>query len=190
MRKHPIYDRLPSYLNRRQSRGKWYVSLRGASLSLIKGFEGTRAELDDHLWESLDRIVAQVRAHDRRFLNDPSYWRKEAAIPLHKAARSRAQRRDLPFSLTVEWIVDRLRKIEDRCEVSSMRFDYTPGSGGWHKPPLRPSLDRIDRAKGYQPENVRLVCTCVNISINEWGEETFFSMCEAVVKRRENGVQN
>lgn len=38
-------------LNRRQSRGKWYVSIRATGDSLVRGFEGTAAELDVRLAE-------------------------------------------------------------------------------------------------------------------------------------------
>lgn len=35
------------------------------------------------------------------------------------------------------------------------------------------SIDRIDSAKGYAWDNVRIVCAGVNIGMMHWGEELF-----------------
>ena len=177
-------------MNRRQSRGKWYVSLRGTNLSLVKGFIGTREDLDAHLLKHLDEIVKKVRAFDKRFLRHPAYWRADSAKTLLKSAAARSHQKGYHFSLTKEWIERRLEEIGDRCEVSGMKFIYAPAEKAWHRNPHGPSLDRIKRELGYHPDNVRIICTCVNVAINEWSEETFFKMCAAVQKRRENAVQN
>jgi hypothetical protein len=54
-------------LNIRQARGKWYVSLRKTGETLIKGFEGTRAQLDRRMASHDFRLaMAQAENRDRR----------------------------------------------------------------------------------------------------------------------------
>lgn len=177
------------YLNIRTSRGKWYVSLRGTSLSLVKGFAGSREALGQHLIERAGEIEEMVREHDRRFAGSQRSRRMDGAVPVLGSCRKRAKSRGIEFTLTMGWLLARLERAGDRCEVSGVPFDYSPEKTMWHKRPDCPSLDRIDRSKGYVDGNVRVVCTAVNIAINEWGEERFYKMCEDVVRRRRNGVQ-
>ena len=48
------------------------------------------------------------------------------------------------------------------------------------------SLDRIDSSKGYTVENCRLVCTAVNLAMNEWGEDVLERI--ALYYRRKRGI--
>jgi hypothetical protein len=47
-----------------------------------------------------------------------------------------------------------------------------------------PSLDRINNAKGYTPENVRVVLYCVNVMANIWGENKIIEIAEAIMGAR------
>jgi integrase len=51
-------------LNIRQARGKWYVSFRATGESLVKGFEGTKDQLDRHM-ASHDFRVKHMQAETR-----------------------------------------------------------------------------------------------------------------------------
>jgi hypothetical protein len=54
-------------LNVRQSRGKWYVSLRKTGESIVKGFDGTRDDLDAHLGTpDVLRAYSAAKTRDRR----------------------------------------------------------------------------------------------------------------------------
>jgi integrase len=54
-------------LNIRKARGKWYVSLRKTGETLIKGFEGTRAQLDRKIASHDFRLaLVQAETRDRR----------------------------------------------------------------------------------------------------------------------------
>jgi len=57
-------------LNIRQSRGKWYVSLRATGETLIKGFEGTRTQLDKRL-KSHDFMAQYLAAKNKR--HEPTF---------------------------------------------------------------------------------------------------------------------
>lgn len=65
------------------------------------------------------------------------------------------------------------------CEVSGMKLVL---DGAPHNP-LQPSIDRIDSSRGYDPDNIRIVCVAVNYCMSEWGERVFKSVAAAVTAR-------
>lgn len=164
------------------SRGRRYVYLRGTNIALVKGFRGTEAELDGML--NGDGVARQIAAH-RENVNALTVGRRmDAAKILHKVTRARARSRDRAYSLSVEMIATTLAGTYDRCEITGMRFDYGPKTeAALQARPMAPSLDRISNKGGYDPVNVRVVCVCVNVAINEWGLANFEKMCRSFVAR-------
>jgi hypothetical protein len=67
----------------------------------------------------------------------------------------------------------------ERCALSGIPFDLAP-HGASTRRPFAPSLDRIDSARGYHRGNVRLVCCAVNYLMNEWGDEVFHRLADAI----------
>lgn len=67
-----------------------------------------------------------------------------------------------------------------RCEVSGMPF-YT-GEDSRH--PQQPSIDRIDSSRGYEADNLRMVCLAVNYCMSHWGERVFYAIASAVVAKK------
>lgn len=55
--------------------------------------------------------------------------------------------------------------------------------GGKARRPYAPSLDRIDPGRGYEPDNVRLVCAVANFAMNAWGLEPVLHMARAMAKK-------
>jgi len=59
--------------------------------------------------------------------------------------------------------------------------------GAWgtsSKNPVGPSIDRIDSNKGYTAANCRLVLTCVNMALNDWGLKVFDMIALAYVAKK------
>lgn len=165
------------------SRGKRYVYLRGTDIALVRGFLGTDAELDTLLAsEAMSRILAE---HKRTSINPAMVdHRIDAAKVLHKVTKARADNHKRPYELSVEIIAKMLGDAYDRCEVTGIKFEYGPkAEASWQSRPMAPSLDRISNKGGYQRDNIRLVCVCVNVAINEWGLANFERMCRAFVGR-------
>jgi hypothetical protein len=74
------------------------------------------------------------------------------------------------LEITQEWLVKKLKK--GTCEFTGLPFDFGPPPKGFSKNPYSPSLDRINsKDKTYNPENVRVVLSLVNLALNEFGEE-------------------
>lgn len=66
------------------------------------------------------------------------------------------------------------------CEVSGIPFDLT----GLPRHPFGPSLDRIDADRGYDADNIRMVCLAVNLCMSEWGEDIFVQVASATLMKR------
>ncbi len=103
---------------------------------------------------------------------------------LVKAARARAEKRNHPFELSIEWAMEQFDLQNGKCCLTGipLTLDFTSGSRKYH--PYNPSLDRKDSNLGYTRENTRLVCVAVNIALNEFGEEVLRNVCEGFLSNR------
>lgn len=66
-----------------------------------------------------------------------------------------------------------------RCAVSGSYFTHdafdTPTS------PFQPSVDRLDNGRGYDIDNIRIVCLLVNQAMGNWGEEPLHKIAHRIV---------
>jgi hypothetical protein len=92
-------------------------------------------------------------------------------------ARFRAKQKGLEFTITQEDIDPKIRG--GFCALTGIRFNLKNGKT-WDSP----SIDRIDSAKGYTKDNVRVVLYCVNVMANVWGSDKIVEIAEAIVNRR------
>jgi hypothetical protein len=67
-----------------------------------------------------------------------------------------------------------------RCSVSGIRLKL---QGNGKVSPQTASVDRINPAHGYIPDNCRIVAYCVNVAMSNWGEEFFRKICYGIVAR-------
>lgn len=74
-------------------------------------------------------------------------------------------------------------RCEGRCAVSGLPFNEKIVGTGKAKRPFAPSLDRINRSKGYTVDNVRLVYAVANFAMNAWGEDPVRALAEGLVKQ-------
>ena len=71
----------------------------------------------------------------------------------YQAVKSRAKRDGIPFSLEISDF-----SIPSHCRACDVEFDLEsrqPGS-------RTPSIDRVDNSKGYQKDNVEIICNRCN----------------------------
>nr|WEM05543.1 endonuclease [Ralstonia phage BOESR1] len=94
------------------------------------------------------------------------------------AARQRAKVKGLEFSITQDWVEERLQA--GRCEVTGIPFDFT-FNRIWS-----PSLDRVDNALGYTPENTRMVVFIYNSAKNTGTDADVLQMATALVAANDN----
>jgi hypothetical protein len=101
---------------------------------------------------------------------------------LLRAMRVRAHRKDLSCTLNEKALKDLLIDSRGRCAVTGLYFqfdDQTPG-----RRPFFPSVDRIDPKRGYEPDNVRVVCFAANVAMLHWGVEVFEKVAVGYVINR------
>lgn len=105
-------------------------------------------------------------------------WRLvNRASALLTIARFRAKQKGLEFTLTKEDIEPKIKC--GICELTGICFNLKNGKT-WDSP----SIDRIDSAKGYTKDNVRVVLYCVNVMANVWGSNKIVEIAAAIVKHR------
>lgn len=125
-------------------------------------------------WAALDDIRRPVR---KRSVLESRY------SVLLTSARKRAKAKGMDCTITLDHILEMARSSGERCAVTGISFCATK-SKGQHKAPFAPSLDRIDSTKGYTRANTRLVCVCVNMAMNQWGETVLRTIAEAYLRKQ------
>jgi len=102
---------------------------------------------------------------------------------LLSAIKARSRKAGLPTDMTRGWLKGKL--FAGTCELSGRGF-VLEGSSKYRVHPFSPSVDRIDSSRGYTEENCRMVLSCINIAINEWGYDLYMQIAEEC--RRRNTV--
>jgi hypothetical protein len=96
------------------------------------------------------------------------------------SAKRRAAKKGLEFTISLEWLVALWEYQGGRCELTGIELDLvTRNQKHRSYVPFSPSLDRCDTSRGYTPDNTRLVCTAMNLALNQFGEEVFAKLCSA-----------
>lgn len=86
---------------------------------------------------------------------------KGRAKSMWETSRKRATEKGWEFTLTPEWIEERL--IAGRCQATGIPLELVAAEGDTiHFRPWTPSLDRTDGTGGYTPDNVQVVCWMYN----------------------------
>lgn len=98
-----------------------------------------------------------------------------------RSARKNSGRRGIEYLLTEADIAAMWQRCKGRCEVSGIEFDLAHEGPNLRRP-YAPSVDRLDSAKGYTPENTRVVCVAVNLAMNAWGEAVLLRITSAMLE--------
>jgi hypothetical protein len=107
-------------------------------------------------------------------------------IQIACTARKRAAKKGIRYTLEEADLALLLNRSRGLCEVSGIAFVVDEKPNGRRRP-FFPSLDRIDNSDGYTFRNTRLVCSIVNIAMNEWGEEPLRKLAAAMARPRRGG---
>lgn len=95
------------------------------------------------------------------------------AQQLHSAASARALKHGIPFGLTREWLEERISG--GHCALTGLPFDLEPHN------PYAPSVDRIEAALGYVPENCRVIINAANLAKNRWSDDVLREWARALL---------
>ncbi len=108
-------------------------------------------------------------------IRDNSRHRQQIGKSLERAlkgAKSRAKAKGVEFSLDYAWALQTVENQKLCCALSGIPF-YGIKKGASTRHPYSPSLDRIDPAKGYTKENVRIILSGMNVMLLDWGTDVF-----------------
>ena len=110
------------------------------------------------------------------------HYRKCKYAHLWRAARERANKAGLEFTITSEWVKERM--AVGFCECTGLRFIESERVGRCG--PFTPSIDRIDSSRGYTPDNCRIIVWGLNMALSEWGDEIYLQIAEAYINKKKN----
>ena len=73
-------------------------------------------------------------------------------------------------------------KLAGTCALTGRMFDLSRPSDGVRANPDAPSLDRIENAKGYTTDNVRLVTVHANVARNEFSDADLLALALDIIR--------
>lgn len=101
-----------------------------------------------------------------------------------------AKKRGLDVEITKEDVIALWEKQKGLCAVTGLPMEKvkaTKTTRNRYKNLYRASVDRINSDKGYTKENIRLVCSHVNIMKMDLTDEQFKFWCDAILKGMKHG---
>ena len=99
------------------------------------------------------------------------------------AARDRANKHNIPFDITLDYLMELWDKQKGMCALSGIEMTFELKMGRTH---TNVSIDKIDRTKGYTVGNVQLVCMACNQIKSDMTEEAMYYFCKNIVEQYEN----
>lgn len=114
--------------------------------------------------------------------DQPPRW----VIELHRTTQRNAQKRQIPFQLSVVELLTLLEQSGGVCAVSGIALCHDAVTDGarYARRPWAPSIDRIDSSLGYTHANCRLVCVAANYAMHHWGEAVLVELAKGVARRK------
>ena len=115
--------------------------------------EATKAKVAEYRRKNPDKVKADKKAYEERNrevlqLVQRRRRKKFPARELLKSAKRRAKDRDVEFNLTEDDI-----QVPKLCPVFGYQLVVNEGAAKYNSP----SLQLIDKTKGYTPDNIRVV---------------------------------
>lgn len=109
------------------------------------------------------------------------YHEKTPRMNIHMALRHAVKRRETISPITTDEVMDIWRRQDNKCAISGVAMTWGKG----RIMPTSVSIDRLDPDRGYEKDNVRLVCYQVNTFRGRWSDEQMLSMAKAIVANME-----
>lgn len=103
-------------------------------------------------------------------------------------AKTRAKKSKLEIDIDIEFLIELWDKYDGKCCLTGIPFNLSVEARkiGYTYDPYSPSIDKINPFKGYTKDNVRLVCTSINLGMNQFGQENFEFIIKNYLKTTKN----
>lgn len=111
------------------------------------------------------------RTDKKEYIKKQAEWVNKNIIRFRLlAAKNRAERDGLEFSLSKEIIEEKLKLQGNKCFISKMPISFETRN------PHSLSIDRIDSNLGYTKENTIIVTKFINICKNDYCLDIFYNL--------------
>lgn len=110
-----------------------------------------------------------------------------AARKIVRKSRERAKLKGIDFDMSTQSVLSMIAEQSRRCAVTGIEFSNAPSSRG-RRIPFAPSADRIDNARGYTMDNIRIVCAIANLARGDFSDAEFLKMCRGASIRCRDDV--
>lgn len=122
------------------------------------------------------------KAKDKNWYYDPlkghtkrmKHYSKHPWNNILRARKTSADKKDLPFELTVEWCE---KEFEKGCSMTGIKFDKHQSGTPWVA-----HIDRKIPEKGYTKRNCRLVCASYNLAKKHWRDKDVLLMSRELIR--------
>lgn len=104
---------------------------------------------------------------------------KGVRVSWFKRFETGAKLRDIDWLIDLDVVADLYEKQNAKCALTGWSIAF-PETG--HPQMSSASIDRIDSAFGYLPDNIQLVDKRVNMMKQQYSQDEFVSVCLAVAK--------
>lgn len=115
--------------------------------------------------EHTNRYSREYKRTEKSKLHERTYSKKYTSTLngrvtyLLKGAKARSKRKNLPFDMDRQWLVEHLVNL--KCEATGLPLSLEKDSR-YYQSPYVASLDRIDPKKGYTKDNCQIVSVIYN----------------------------
>ena len=105
---------------------------------------------------------------------DKAGWYPSYCRDLYATARKGAQTRKIPWYLTPADYELVINRAGGRCEITHLAFEGGPECPAHVRRAYLPSLDRINPNGPYSLDNVRVLHSCTNTMLSDYGPEVLY----------------
>jgi hypothetical protein len=104
---------------------------------------------------------------------------------LMHTAKGRCRKRGIRYQIDFDFIYDMYKKQQGKCALTGISLEVRrPERPNGARSPYSISIDRINPAKGYAKNNVRIVCWMINNSLNVYGEKIYAKVAVEFLKKK------
>lgn len=100
--------------------------------------------------------------------------------------RKGAQKRQIPWEITIEYLWELWLKQEKKCALSGLDLTLPQSSIDFSTRNYSASIDRIDSSIGYVEGNIQWVHKIINLMKQSFSQSVFIQMCKAVANNNDN----
>ena len=101
-------------------------------------------------------------------------------------ARNRASKKDIPFDITKDYIMDLFDKQSGKCFYSGIELNVVKKNKNRTHDPFKMSLDCVDPELGYVKGNVVWCAYCVNALKLKMSINDMVDVCRHIVKKADS----